>query len=150
MNNKTYELADRYGTLSWHILDNIKKPALKMFRERGYSFTGSCDSFTGHVKSTGEKFWVDLLLFNDTSAIIVEVKVSCTRKDIDHFIEQIQPFKQVCPEYADKEILLAVAAVNYERGADNYAHEQGLFVIRVFNDNIFALDSSDGDILRTL
>ena len=145
------ELNNQFFSQSGHIIEGLMEPsALRMFQEKGYDIDRCWKNFSKYDKNMGKKLEVDLLLLDDTIAIIVEMKVSCTCKDIDHFIEQIQPFKQVCPEYADKEILLAVAAVNYERGADNYAHEQGLFVIRVFNDNIFALDSSDGDTLRTL
>lgn len=91
-----------------------------------------------------------MLLLDDEVAIIVEVKINCTRRHIDHFIKQMAYFKKVCPEYADKEIMLAIAAVNYDRSAAEYAHKQGLFVIRVFNDNIFALDSNDGDKMKIL
>lgn len=50
---------------------------------------------------------------------------------------------------AEGEDWSAMAAVNYERDADKYAHEQGLFVIRVDEDeDIFSLDPSDNDTLR--
>ena len=140
------ELSTRFTSQSGHIIEGLMEPsAIKMFQQKGYDINRCWKNFKKYSKSAGRKLEVDLLLLDDEIAIIVEVKISCTHKDIEHFIEQMHYFKEVCPEYADKEIMLAIAAVNFERNSDQFAHEQGLFVIRVSNDDIFALDDFDGD-----
>lgn len=140
------ELNSQFISQSGHIIEGLMEPsAMKMFQDKGYDIDRCWKNFSKYDKSMGKKLEVDLLLLDDEVAIIVEVKINCTRRHIDHFIKQMAYFKKVCPEYADKEIMLAIAAVNYDRSAAEYAHKQGLFVIRVFNDNIFALDSNDGD-----
>ena len=140
------ELSTRFTSQSGHIIEGLMEPsAIKMFQQKGYDINRCWKNFKKYNKSAGRKLEVDLLLLDDEIAIIVEVKISCTHKDIEHFIEQMHYFKEVCPEYADKEIMLAIAAINYERSSDQFAHEQGLFVIRVSNDDIFALDDPDGD-----
>lgn len=52
------------------------------------------------------------------------------------------------PNIANKEIVAAVAAINYEDGADQLAHEEGLLVIRVSSDDVFSLDPFDVNTLR--
>lgn len=134
-----------------HIIEGLMEPsAMRMFQERGYNINRCWKNFKRYVKELDKRLEVDLLLLDDEIAIIVEVKTNCTCKNIDHFVSQMQSFKDVCPEYADKNILLAIAAINYDREAIQHAHKQGLFVIRVTNDNIFTLDSTDGDTLLTL
>ena len=145
------KLTTRFTSQSGHILEGLMEPsAMKMFQDKGYNIDRCWKNFKRHVKDIGEKLGVDLLLLDDEIAIIVEVKINCTKQDIDHFINQMQSFKEICPEYADKEIMLAIAAINYDRDADKYAHEQGLFVIRVYDDRIFALDPNDGDTMIKL
>ena len=143
---KFRELANQFTSQSGHIIEGLMEPsAIRIFQERGYDINRCWKNFKRHTKSSGQKLEVDLLLLDDDIAIIVEVKIDCTHHHIDHFIEQMGHFKEVCPEYKDKRILLAVAAVTFERDADQYAHEKGLFVIRVTNDNIFSLDDNEGD-----
>jgi hypothetical protein len=145
------KLTTRFTSQSGHILEGLMEPsAMKMFQDKGYNIDRCWKNFKRHVKDIGKKLEVDLLLLDDEIAIIVEVKINCTKQDIDHFINQMQSFKEICPEYADKEIMLAIAAINYDRDADKYAHEQGLFVIRVYDDRIFALDPNDGDTMKIL
>ena len=145
------KLTTRFTSQSGHILEGLMEPsAMKMFQDKGYNIDRCWKNFKRHVKDIGKKLEVDLLLLDDEIAIIVEVKINCTKQDIDHFINQMQSFKEICPEYADKEIMLAIAAINYDRDADKYAHEQGLFVIRVYDDRIFALDPNDGDTMTIL
>lgn len=126
----------------------MEYPSLKMFQERGYNIHHCWKNYKRHRKSTGLKAEYDLVLVDDTIAIVVEVKINCTKGDIDHFIQQMGYFKELSQEYAHKEILAAVAAINYDRESDKYAHEKGLFVIRVDEyEDLFTLDPSDDDTL---
>ena len=143
---KIKEMEYRFFSQAGHIIEGLMEPsAMRMFQEKGYDIDCCYKNFKKFNKGIGKKIELDLLLIADTKAIVVEVKINCTRRDIDHFIQQMGLVKKLCPEYADKEIHPAIASVNYDRDADAYAHEQGLFVIRVYNDNIFSLDSTDGD-----
>lgn len=142
------EMEYRFFSQAGHIIEGLMEPsAIRMFQEKGYDIDCCYKNFKKFNKGIGKKIELDLLLLDDSVAIVVEVKINCTRRDIDHFVQQMGFVKELCPEYANKEIHPAIAAVNYDREADAYAHEQGLFVIRVYNDNIFSLDSTDGDTL---
>ena len=148
---KIKELTTQFTSQSGHIIEGLMEPSVvKMFQQTGYDIESCWKNYKRYNKATKRKFEVDLMLLDHDIAIIVEVKINCTCKNIDHFIDQMHSFKENCPEYAGKRILLAVASVNYERDADVYAHERGLFVIRVSNDNIFSLDSNDGDEMMVL
>lgn len=141
-------LSTKFTSQSGHILEGLMEPsAIRMFQERGYNINRCWKNFKKYSKSAGRRMEVDLLLLDDEIAIVVEVKINCTCADVDHFLEQMAHFKEVCHEYADKRVLVAVAAVNYDRDSAEYAHQKGMFVIRVHNDNIFSLDPTDGDIL---
>ena len=139
-------LSTKFTSQSGHILEGLMEPsAIRIFQERGYDINRCWKNFKKYSKDAGRRMEVDLLLLDDDIAIVVEVKINCTCADIDHFLEQMTHFKEVCHEYADKRVLVAVAAVNYDRNSDEYAHEKGVFVIRVYNDNIFSLDPTEGE-----
>ena len=144
MREELRELSTRFTSQSGHIIEGLMEPSvIKILQDRGYDINRCWKNFKKYNKSVGRKLEVDLLLLDDDIAIIVEVKINCTCRDVDHFIEQMRHFKEVCPEYADKKILLSMAAVNYERDSDKHAKDLGLFVIRVTNDNIFSLDPNE-------
>lgn len=151
MREELRELSTRFTSQSGHIIEGLMEPsAIKIFQDRGYDINRCWKNFKKYNKSVGRKLEVDLLLLDDDIAIIVEVKINCTCKDVDHFVEQMRHFKEVCPEYANKKILLSLAAINYDRDSDSHAKKMGLFVIRVTNDNIFSLDPNDKEKMLVL
>ena len=91
---------------------------------------------------------LDLLMLDDTLAIAVEIKTDCRKKDIDHFLRQMPKFKRLFPEYRDKEVFVAVAALNYDRDAIHYAKEQGLLVISTADGDNFTLQPADCKTLK--
>lgn len=143
------KLADEFTSYSGHIIEGLMEPsALRIFQNAGYDVDSCTKNYKRRIKATGQQAEYDLILLNGTVAIVVEVKTNCKKRDVDHFIKQMSPFRDLFPEAANKNVLGAMAAINYERGADRYAHEQGLFVIRVSDNDIFSLDDTNGDSLR--
>lgn len=143
------ELAYRFTSQSGHIIEGLMEPsALRIFQDAGYDVDRCTKNYKIHIKATGQKAEYDVILLDNTVVIVVEVKINCTKADVDHFIKQMVPFRELFPESGNKEVLGAMAAINYERDADRYAHEQGLFVIRVSDDDIFSLDETSRDALR--
>ena len=111
-----------------------------MYEDKGFVVDSLCKNFKRKVKSLNLEMELDVVLFNDTQVIVEEVKSSCDKKDVDKFVRNMGNFKLLFPEYGDKEVFGAIATVNNEGEADKYAHEQGLFVVRVSSDEIFSLD----------
>lgn len=141
---KFKELSKQFSSTTGHIIEGLMEPAaIRLFQEKGYNVNRCWKNFKRYEKASGRRLEVDLLLLDDDIAIIVEVKTNCTRRDIDHFISQMAFFKEVCPEYADKTILLAVATINYDRDAKQHALQEGLLAITVSNNDIFSLECPD-------
>ena len=148
---KFKELAARFTSTTGHIIEGLMEPAaMKLFQDKGFNVNRCWKNFKKYEKSSGRKLEVDLLLLDDDIAIIVEVKTNCTLRDIEHFVGQMTFFKEVCPEYGDKTILLAVAAINYDRYAKQEALQRGLLTIMVSDNDIFTLECPDNSQLLKL
>ena len=146
---KIKELSTRFGSTTGHIIEGLMAPAaFKMLHDAGFNVNRCYKNLKRKSKDPAMAMEIDELLLDDTVAIAVEVKTSCDRKDIDDFLKRMERFKTLYPENKDKEVYVAVAAINFEHGADDYAHEQGLLVIRVTDHELFSLDSFEKDTLR--
>ena len=88
------------------------------------------------------------MLGNDRFTVPVEVKANFTKKKVKRFLRKMEMFRSLFPEYCDRDVLAAVCAINYENGADQFAHDEGLLVLRVNSDNVFSLDPFDEEKLR--
>ena len=93
---------------------------------------------------------LDAILHNDTTLIAVNMEWVCHKINIDNFLQEAKKFKSFFPEYKDKEVLLSIAAINYEDNADVYAHNLGLIVIRTDGYNFFSIDPCDRETLVKL
>lgn len=142
-------LDTKFFSQAGHIIEGLMEPSvMRLFKKAGYDIDRCTKNYKKHIKATGRKAEYDVILLDDTIAIVVEVKINCTKADVDHFIVQMGMFRELFPEAANKEVMGAMAAVNYDRESDIYAHDEGLFVIRVHDDDIFTLDRSDKAELR--
>lgn len=143
LNKKIRELDTRFLSQSGHIVEGLMEPsAMKIFKKSGFDIDKCWKEMKGKNKAINREMEVDLFYHDTTESVAVEVKIKCNKSDIDHFIEQMGYFKQIFPEFAKSKVYLAIAAVNYDRGADKYAAQRGLFIIRVNDDN-FTLDPAD-------
>ena len=141
---KIKELATRFSTTTGNIIEGLmSSSATEMFQRAGYDMHSKAKNVSRKSKNPNEGMEVDVILHNDTTAIAIEVKASCGKGDIDRFLQQMEKFKRLFPLYEDKEVLVAIAAVNYENNADNYAHQRGLIVVRTDSYNFFSVDPCD-------
>ena len=147
---KIKELATRFSTTTGNIIEGLmSSSATEMFQRAGYDMHSKAKNVSRKSKNPNEGMEVDVILHNDTTVIAIEVKASCGKGDIDRFLHQMEKFKRLFPLYADKEVLVAIAAINYENDADNYAHRCGLIVVRTDSYNIFSVDACEkGKLLR--
>ena len=135
------DITNRFLSQSGHIIEGLMEPAaLNLFRNIGFDITGCWKEMKGSCKATGRKMEVDLFYHDTTEAIAVEVKILCTKEKVDHYIDQMSHFKEVFPKYSDVNVYAAIAALNFDRGADEYAKAKGLYVIRVSDNDIFTVD----------
>ena len=140
---KFKELATKYSSQTGHIVEGLMEPsALRLFQQSGFDIDKCWKEMKGKRKSSGNAMEVDLFLHDTTDAVAVEVKTNCTEADVDRFLAQMEKFGDVFPEFAHVNVYVAIAAINYNRGADKYAAQKGLFVIRV-SDDAFSLDPAE-------
>ena len=132
-----------------HIVEGlVSSSTVNIFKKAGYDLHDSGKNLKRELSSENKKMEVDALLGNESVVIPVEVKAHFTKKKVKRFIRKMEMFKKFFPEYADKEVVAAIAAIHYEADADTFAHDEGLLVIRVNSNDIFSLDPIDESKLR--
>ena len=132
-----------------HIVEGLASSAVdKIFKNAGLDLLHYGKNIKPKLPENNSKMEVDVLLGNAMFAVPVEVKADFTKKKVKRFVRRMAMFRTFFPEYADKEVIAAVAAINYEDGTDHLAHEEGLLVIRVSSEDIFSLDPFDVRTLR--
>lgn len=148
---KLKELSTRFTTTIGNLTEGLLDPAtLKLFQDAGFNVNRFFPNMRKKRKDSNVEMEIDQFMVDGDTAIAVEIKTACSKRDIDRFITKMDDFKDLFPEFASKRIFLAIAAIKYEKGCDDYAHQQGLLVVRATPDNIFSLDSSKNDNLITL
>ena len=113
---------------------------MSLFREKGIKITYYYETCWEDVSDPDNAIEVDTILCNTTVAVVTEVKTTCRPDDIDHFLKQMERFKTVFHEFANKTVYVAIAAIRYDGFSDRYAQKKGLFVIKTTGDGIFSID----------
>ena len=132
-----------------HIVEGLVSSSTeKIFRDAGFDLHNSGKNLKRELAPGNRQMELDVMLGNDKIVVPVEVKANFTKKKVKRWLHKMETFRDFFPECADKEVIAAVAAINYEAGADTLAREEGLLVIRVSSDDIFSLDPVDEAKLR--
>jgi len=89
---------------------------------------------------------IDILGLNNDCLVIVEVKSTLSKEDVDHLLEQLPKFRDIFPEFfqssAAKTVYAAVAGIEIHEQADRYAFQKGLFVLTQKGDTV-KIDNPD-------
>ena len=132
-----------------HIVEGLVSSSTeKIFENVGLVLHNSGKNLIRSIPSEQIKMEVDVLLSNEELAVPIEVKSNCTKGDVRWFLHQMNHFRRLFPEYDGKEVVAAIAAINYEKGVAELAHREKLLVIRVNSDDIFSIDPFQKDELR--
>ena len=121
------------------IVEDLCKPAaLKIFKKE---VPGIDHIYEGprHMRKDEEEIEVDILLCNKIAAVAVEVKTTCYKKDVDHFLSQMRNFKTLFREFEGKAVYVAIAAMRYANGSDTYARRKGLYALTATGDGLFTM-----------
>ena len=146
---KIQEISRRFTSTTGHIIEGLmSSAAMDMFQKAGFDVYNKAKNLRHKNKRLNAEMEIDVLLTGDTTAVVIEVKASCDRKDVDHVLKQMERFRLLYPEYHDKEVVVAIAGINYEMDADTYAHEKKLLVVRADSRNVFKIDPYDMDMLQ--
>ncbi len=96
----------------------------------------------------GLRMEIDLLVVNTDAVVLVEVKSKLAMDDVREHLIQLSEFKTFFPEYANKRVVGAVAAMIVEESVGRFAMNQGLFVIVQAGDTL-RMANGEGFMPRT-
>jgi hypothetical protein len=145
VNKEIKEVNKQIGNLGgkWgRFVENMVAPACEtLFLKRGIPV----HQVSQRVKKrlNGKTLEIDILVINENHVLIVEVKSSLGVDDIKELIEDLSQFHLFFPEYSQKQLYGAVAAIEIEEGADKYAYRQGLFVLAQAGEAVAILNNLD-------
>ena len=153
INAKTNAAITRISTeflgVTGHIVEGLASSAVdEVFKAAGLPLLHFGKNIKPKQPEANNQMEVDVMLGNDRFTVPVEVKANFTKKKVKRFLRKMEMFRPLFPEYCDRDVLAAVCAINYENGADQLAHDEGLLVLRVNSDNVFSLDPFDEEKLR--
>ncbi len=124
-------------TSQWgKLIEAIVRPAcLKLFRERGIDVSRTHENTTIEVDGI-KKAEYDAILANGSEVVIVEVKTTLREKDVNYFLQKLEEVKNYMPEYKNKKVYGAMAAISFDRKAGKQAIKKGLFLIKSKGEGI--------------
>ena len=130
-----------FGSTVGHIVEGLLGPkGHELFKSAGFQVDRYCKDMYRKVKKQNLAMEVDVLSYGEDLAIATEVKTNCRKKDIDEYLDKMKHFKELFTEHKDKEVIAAVAAINFDRDAYEYAQQQGILIIHVIDESVFTLD----------
>ena len=135
-------------TSQWgKLIEAIIKPScLKLFKERGIDVWKTYTNVLIEGKEREAEF--DVVLANGTEVVIVEVKTTMVPADIDEFLEKLEKIRIFFPEYHDKQVFGAIAAIKYDRSSDRYAYKKGLYVLANSGEDIVRIANKENFVPR--
>ena len=135
------KLSAEFTSAVGHIVEGLLGPkGHEMFAKAGFKVDRYCKDMYRKIKEQNIAMEVDVLSYGEDLAIATEVKTNCRKKDIDEFLDKMKLFRQLFTEHDDKEVIAAIAAINFERDAYEYANQQGILIIHVIDESVFTLD----------
>jgi hypothetical protein len=144
------KLSTEFRSALGHIVEGLLGPSgHKMFMDAGFPVDRYCKDMYRKIKALDLAMEVDVLSYGEDLAIATEVKTNCTKKDIDTFLNKMKNYKEIFTEHSKKEVIAAIAAVNFDQDTYEYAKQQGILIIHVKDNTVFTLDPvPDKSVLR--
>ncbi len=142
-NNKAIKEMKNVFTTEWgRLIEALcKSAAFKLFKKEGIEIDRIYEGIHKAKEDGQDVMEIDVALCDTSVAVIVEVKTRCGKRDIDYFLGQMEHCKEYYKEFADKKLLVAVAAINYDTGAVKYAHKKGVYVLKLTGEETFTLSA---------
>ena len=106
----------------------------------GQDFDSCVSNVVKNIKQLNLKDQYDLVLYNCTAVVIIEIKYKARKEDINQVLKKAQTFKQLFPEYVDYDLYLGLAGLDVEAAAEQEAKNQGIAIIKQVGDNMVVHD----------
>ncbi len=137
-NKQVGGLTSRWG----EFVENLIKPAAaRIFREQGIDV-----HYTAmRVKGDDERgsMEIDILVENGNEIVAIEVKSHLEIRNVKRFLEILARFKEAFPKYQNYKVYGAVAGIKIDEKADEYATQEGLFLIEPAGDSVIIANSQN-------
>ena len=139
--NKAIQDMKNVFTTQWgRLVEALSRPAvLALFKKEGLEIDRVFEDVHKIKKDGQDVMEIDFALCDTSTVVIVEVKSHCDSRDIKHFLSQMEHCKEWYPDFADKELRVAVAAISYAPGAEVYAQKQGVYVLKLTGEETFTM-----------
>ena len=138
VNKQIGELGNRLGEFVEY---QVRPAVVRLFQERGIDVHEFHPGLS--VTRDHEGLEIDLLVVNDTDAILVEVKSKLTQRDVDEHLQRLAKFKRLMPRFRDVRAVGAVAAMVVPDEVASYAYRQGLFALVQSGENVIILNDAE-------
>jgi hypothetical protein len=135
-NKQVGGLTSRWG----EFVENLIKPAAaRLFQEKGI------DVHLTSLRVTGQddkgSIEIDILVENTTEVVAIEVKSHLEIRDVKRFLQTLERFKKVFPKHKSDKLYGAVAGIKIDERANEYAIQEGLFLIQPAGDSVIIANS---------
>lgn len=107
----------------------------------GQIFNGHLPNLTKKDKQLNLQGEYDLVLYNCTSAAIIEIKYKARKEDVENLINKVPVFKQLFPEYANYNLYLGLAAFHITKETEKASIQQGVAVIKQLGKSMVVNDA---------
>jgi hypothetical protein len=106
----------------------------------GQEYDGIIHNYKQKSKKLKLQGEYDLLLYNCTSVVIIEIKYKAREDDVARLVKKAPTFKQLFPQYANYDLYLGLAALHFEDNTETESLKQGIAVIKQVGDNMVIID----------
>ena len=119
--------------------NQIKPAAARIFKEEGIDVKYTAlrvqrDNYRGSME-------IDIWVESANEIVAIEVKSDLEIKNVKRFLEMLARFKEAFPKYQNYKLYGAVAGIKIDEKADEYATQEGLFLIEPAGDSVIISNS---------
>ena len=130
-------------TSRWaEFVENLIKPAAaRIFREQGIDVHYTAMRVKGDDDRGSME--IDILVENTNEIVAIEVKSHLEVRNVKRFLQTLERFKEAFPKYQNYKLYGAVAGIKIDEKADEYATQEGLFLIEPVGDSVMIANSQN-------
>jgi len=130
-NKQVGGLTSRWG----EFVENLIKPAVsRLFQEKGIDVHLTALRVNGQDREGSIE--IDILVENTTEVVAIEVKSHLEVRDVKRFLQTLERFKKAFPKHKTDKLYGAVAGIKIDERANEYAIQEGLFLIQPAGDSV--------------
>ena len=135
-NKQVGGLTSRWG----EFVENLIKPAAaRLFQEKGIEVHLTALGVTGQDEKGSIE--IDILVENTTEVVAIEVKSHLEVRDVKQFLQTLERFKKAFPKHKNDKLYGAVAGIKIDERVNEYAIQEGLFLIQPTGDSVIIANS---------